>query len=146
MQGLERVMDIKLAKQCIPDLKEVVGRLGMSPFAPLFKELLAAIESPQANGISIRQAARAIILYDLDVLLTVRWEAFCRQLNSLLTQQKRLLFWRKSEAVDSALLKETLLAWFWAYKITAARSEGLLPAWEGIKIVRERGGCGKGWA
>lgn len=143
MQGLERVMDIKLAKQCIPDLKEVVGRLGMSPLAPLFKELLAAIESPQANGISIRQAARAIILYDLDVLLTVRWEAFCRQLNFLLTQQKRLLFWRKAETVDSELLKETLLAWFWAYKITAARSEGLLPAWEGIKIVRERGGYGK---
>ncbi len=128
----------------IYNLKRGIAILEMSPTpymqqqAKLFNELLASLEAPDPDIFSVRQAARKITLFELETLLTRRWVDFCDFLKPQTNWKESLLFWKKNRTNDTALLKEILLAWFWAYKIIDARIEGELPAWEGIRLVRER--------
>ena len=104
--------------------------------ASLFKTLLTAINSEDHFG--IQNIARKITLFESETLLTTHWTIFCETLKPKLTWQQRLFFWQKRQAVDTQLLRDCLLTWFWAFKIIDARIEGRLPAWEGICIVREQ--------
>ncbi|MEI6707033.1 MAG: hypothetical protein WCK96_07850 [Methylococcales bacterium] len=104
--------------------------------ASLFRTLSTAINT--ADVFSICNVARKITLFELETLLTTRWTVYCDALKPELTWQQRLFFWKKPQAIDTELLRDVLLAWFWAFKIIDARIEGRLPAWEGIRIVREQ--------
>jgi len=104
--------------------------------ASLFRTLSTAINT--ADVFSICNVARKITLFELETLLTTRWTVYCDALKPELTWQQRLFFWKKPQAIDTELLRDVLLAWFWAFKIIDARIEGGLPAWEGIRIVREQ--------
>ncbi|MFI3220322.1 MAG: NACHT domain-containing protein [Methylococcales bacterium] len=82
--------------------------------------------------------ARKRILLELETLLSIHWMNFCDSLEPELIWIERLIFWKKYKVIDTALLRDVLLTWFWAFKIIDARIEGGLPAWEGIRIVREQ--------
>jgi hypothetical protein len=55
--------------------------------------------------------------------------------------QNEIPWWRRlfsRGAGEWEAEKQTALDLYWSLKIIAAREEGKLPAWEGIRIVRER--------
>jgi len=117
---------------------KVVDSTYAQQLAGLFEALLDTINRPHPNYVDIRNAARKITLFEMETVLITRWDVFCEALKAELTWQEKLLFWKKRKQIDTQLLRDALLAWFWALKIIDLRIEGKIDAWEGIRIVRER--------
>lgn len=106
----------------------------------LLKYVLNLIKQSKLNRRTIRNATRKITLLELETVLTTGWTDFCEtyELKSELNKKTTLMFWKKHEKIDTEILREALLVWFWTLKIIDARIEGKIGAWEGIRIVRER--------
>jgi len=96
----------------------------------LLTELLAILTTD--NKIKQQQAWRRYIAYLVEYAV-IGYEMLEKEEH---TGWQRLLFWRKvrSYAREKEIMAE-LYAWT---KIVEARQKGELPAWEGIRIVRER--------
>lgn len=101
-----------------------------------FGDLQMAIHQKPLDYVVVRKIARRITMAELEYYLTVKWPLICQELNRKGVWQR--FFYLRIQKVDTELLREVMLAEYWHYKIIDARIEGHLPAWEGIRIVRER--------
>jgi energy-coupling factor transporter ATP-binding protein EcfA2 len=106
---------------------------GLSTFAiaakSIYDLLTIAIAETETNT---RQAARSYAARSL--------EYFCLHDYDSAPLGKRLL---NAKAKGNGSDRKALLSYYWWLQMVIARTEGKLPAWEGIRIVRERYGVGK---
>jgi len=96
----------------------------------LLIELLSILTTD--NFIEQRQAWRRYIHYLIEYAM-IGYEMLEKEKRSV---WQRLLFWR--EVRNYAKEKETMAKLYAWTKVVDARQKGELPAWEGIRIVRER--------
>jgi hypothetical protein len=96
----------------------------------LLIELLSILTTD--NFIEQRQAWRRYIHYLIEYAM-IGYEMLEKEKRSV---WQRLLFWR--EVRNYAKEKETMAKLYAWTKVVEARQKGELPAWEGIRIVRER--------
>gem|GEM_PF-5410926 len=103
---------------------------GLSTFAiaakSIYDLLTIAIAETEINA---RQAARSYAARSL--------EYFCLHDYDSAPLGKRLL---NGKAGGNNSERKALLCYYWWLQMVMARTEGKLPAWEGIRIVRERNG------
>jgi hypothetical protein len=107
--------------------------------------------SPFLNDLELELVGRARVrmLYHLleiaqaetALQLRRRWRSYSLQLSEYAYEGYEQLLKQAKPKPDSAKLKEAQegsLNLYWWFQIIQARNEGKLPAWEGLRIVRER--------
>jgi hypothetical protein len=107
------------------------------PFGSELVELQNTCRHKPPDLFNIRCRARRVVLAELEFYLTELWP----QITKLLIYKPlsaKLRFWQTYKQWDSDVLRELMLAEYWQNKIIDARILGNLPAWEGIRVVRER--------
>lgn len=93
----------------------------------LLDELLA--HATATNSMSLRQALRKYAALVAEMIFNHYNE---------LEQQHSQHFWSRRHQSDYHRKKKLILNLHWWLRVVIAREEGQLPAWEGIRLVRER--------
>jgi hypothetical protein len=140
--ALAVALDIDKNNQNVVDrLKNTSSTLAHN-FAAVFRELLTRLETAPSYRMAIRYTARKIILLDLEMLFERFSDTVCAAASeSESSRQNYSRFFRSEKRRDEPILiRDILLAWYWAFTIANARVDGKLPFWEGLRIVRERRG------